>query len=112
MRLARAARGGPWRPHQISVPGELVETGRDLDGAVARACGERDGNAVVSLSRRRAIELEGEALYSGSRARDRRRHRQGPLRCWAFREQGDGFSRRRRDVDDDARSSAAILAAD
>jgi len=60
---------------QISAPAELVETGHDLDCDIARDGGERDENAFVRHSGRRAVEREGEALQAGWSAVDRLRHR-------------------------------------
>src|SRR6516162_3546965 len=102
---------GPTRA-QISAPVELVETGHDLDCEIARNGGEGDGDAFVRRSRRCAVEREGEALQADGSAIDRLRHRQRPIRGRSFGEQGDASSGRRRDVDDDAASTSAVLAPD
>src|SRR5262245_14992777 len=96
--------------HQISAPGELVEPDHDLDRRAARTPSQRDGRALVLGAGRCAVEIEGEALCTGWRPLDRRRHRQRPVRRWPFGEQGDAFSSRRGHVDDDARPRRPLRA--
>src|SRR5262249_47270358 len=102
---------GPTRA-QISAPVELVETGHDLDCEIARDGGERDGDAFVRHSRRCAVEREGETLQSGGSAIDRLRHPPRPIRGRSFREPRAASSGRRRDVDDGAAPTSAVLAPD
>src|SRR5262249_13318867 len=97
-------------PAQISAPGELVETGHDLDRGVARDCCEREGSAVVCRAGGRAIEIESEALQAFRRAVDRHWHGQRPLRRRARGERGGRRCGRRCDVNEDAGATACCLA--
>src|SRR6266581_9794616 len=73
---------------QISVPGGLVETDRDLDGVAARrGCRQRKEGAAVAFAGRQPVKLERKTLLAGRGTIDLGRYRQRPLRRWSLREQ-------------------------